>query len=262
MSVPLYWHASDNFGDALAPWIVKRVTREDVIYVDPKSGPEGVVPYLVTGSILSWAIWRGIVWGAGCAFESDLEPSKITPPSAKFRVIATRGPLTKKLVEEAGHAPVTVGDPALLLPRFYTPRKKAKKAVGIVCSWVDYVEVEKHYRGIVPVLNASSPIEEVIDTIASWDIVVSSCLHGLVAAVAYGKAVVWAEFSDRMLGNGFKFHDFFALFDDASPRLLGFSSTAAFETAAKTFKLPDLDALYDCCPFLLKDESLSKDVHV
>jgi pyruvyltransferase len=37
----------------------------------------------------------------------------------------------------------------------------------------------------------------------------SSTLHGLVFAHAYGKPALWLEFGDRVLGNGFKFFDYY-----------------------------------------------------
>ena len=100
----------------------------------------------------------------------------------------------------------------------------------------------------MPVLSASTSIEAVIDAIASWDIVVSSCLHGLVAAVAYGKPVVWAKFSDRMMGDGFKFRDFFATFDEEA-KSVEWPEGSTIETEAKTFVYKQADELLACCPF-------------
>lgn len=246
MGVPLFWHKSDNFGDALAPWIVRRLSGEEPTFTDWRS--EGAVPYLVTGSILDERTRRGIVWGAGSAFSQTLNPAKIAPPSDSFQVIAVRGPLIAKSFQAAGHHPRAIGDPGLLLKRLYTPIPKVKCHVGVVCSWVDYVEVEKHYRDVVPVLNASTPVEEFLDTIASWDIIISSCLHGLVVGVAYEKPVVWAKFSDRMVGDDFKFQDFFATFNE-QPNPVFWPTMAELELHAKTFDLPNLDGLYECCPF-------------
>ncbi len=252
MAVPLFWHQADNFGDALAPWLVRHLSGQDVEYV-PLDKADGPIPHLVTGSIFKHSLKRGIVWGAGCAYENEFDPAQIAPPSDDLRIIATRGPLTMQRVKDAGHTPVTAGDPGLLLPRFYTPREQPTASVGIICSWVDYLDVHVAYGSAVPVLNASSPIEEVIDTIASWDVVVSSCLHGLVAAVAYGKPVVWVEFSDRMLGDGFKFRDFLALFDVDNPKPAVRPGVSGLTDEAQLFEVTQSDELYACCPFRNKD---------
>lgn len=251
MSVPLFWQHSDNFGDALAPWLVRKITGQDPEPVDPSW--DGPVPYLVTGSIFSHRVKRGIVWGAGCAFKDDLDPSKLPPPSDQLKVIATRGPLSKELVEAAGHKPVTCGDPVLLIPRFYKPKTSPTVRFGILCSWVDHVEVAARFGHSVAVLSASSPIEAVIDAIGSWEIVVSSCLHGLVAALAYGKPVLWVRFSDRMMGDGFKFRDFFASVGVDDPRCVDLKDCADLRSGLRDvydLTAPDTDELMTCCPFL------------
>ncbi len=252
MGVPLFWHQADNFGDALAPWLVRHLSGQDVEYI-PLDKTDGPIPHLVTGSIFKHSLKRGIVWGAGCAYEEELDPSQIAPPSDTLQIIATRGTLSKKRVEAAGHSPVTAGDPGLLLPRFYTPQEGSRCSVGIICSWVDYLDVHVAYGSSVPVLNASSPIEEVIDTIASWDVVVASCLHGLVAAVAYDKPVVWAEFSDLMLGDGFKFRDFLSLFDVDDPKPVVRPGVSGLTDEAQRFEVTQSDALLACCPFRKTD---------
>ncbi len=246
MTVPLFWHHSDNFGDALAPWLVRKISGKEPDNVDWRGG--GPVPNFVTGSIFSHQITRGIIWGAGAAFEADLDPSKLHPPSDDLKIVATRGPLSKALVEQAGHTPVTAGDPVLLLPLFYTPKPKPRQSLGIICSWVDHSEVHAKYGHSVPVVNASSPVEDVIDVLASWDVVVSSCLHGLVAAVAYGKPVAWVEFSDRMMGDGFKFRDFFATFDLKVEPIRN-PDLRAMDLHFVHPSFEGSEELYACCPF-------------
>lgn len=50
---------------------------------------------------------------------------------------------------------------------------------------------------------------DVIDDIASCDAILSSSLHGLIVAEAYGIPNVWIEFGKPLIGGHFKFHDFF-----------------------------------------------------
>jgi hypothetical protein len=48
-----------------------------------------------------------------------------------------------------------------------------------------------------------------VRTIASCDFVVSSSLHGLIAADAFGIPNVWVRWSDRVAGGSWKFLDYF-----------------------------------------------------
>ena len=52
------------------------------------------------------------------------------------------------------------------------------------------------------------PYKEVIDEILKCNKIVSSSLHGIVLAEAYGIPAKWEKYSDDVLGNGFKFRDY------------------------------------------------------
>ena len=48
-----------------------------------------------------------------------------------------------------------------------------------------------------------------IDEICSCDMIVSSSLHGIIIAEAYGIDAVWIKLSDKIIGGRFKFNDYF-----------------------------------------------------
>lgn len=249
-TIPLYWHWSENFGDRISPWLVEKISGRSTHLVPPSD--EGQVPYMVTGSILTHAVKRGIVWGSGCAFADDL--AGLSPPSPSFRILATRGPLSAAAVRAAGHTPSAHLDPGFLLSRFL-PRAARSPSVkmGILCSWVDHAQATSAYGSAMPVVNALAAVEDVVNTIVEWEIVVSSCLHGIVAAIAYGKPVVWARFSDRMMGDGFKFRDLFASLGVDLPKVVDLSEVLeprAIAEHATMYDPPDTQALMACCPFV------------
>lgn len=59
------------------------------------------------------------------------------------------------------------------------------------------------------VIDVSNPWTEVVDAIRSSDVVLSSSLHGLIVAEAYGIPASWIRISDRLQGGSFKFNDYY-----------------------------------------------------
>lgn len=248
-TVPAYWHVSENFGDLLSPYLIEKISGKPARFVD-HSDVEGPVPYLVTGSILDASVSRGIVWGTGCAFANDLDD--LSPPSPTFRIVATRGPWSKERVERAGHAPVTCGDPGFLLPSYYQPKRIAAHKLGIICSWVDHAELSERYAGQADVINSLGMVEEIATRLCQCESVVSSCLHGLVAAVAYGIPTVWAK-SDRLLGDGTKFRDVLGSLGIEPYRPIEWSDVDSMRREAWVHPSPDVTELLACCPFSQAD---------
>lgn len=166
--------------------------------------------YLFIGSTIEMlADSNTIVWGAGCiSSESKIPHSK--------KVLAVRGPLTRKRLLDAGiECPAVYGDPALLLPLFYTPTKKKKYKIGIIPHYLDintpFIEKLKtftHEHLVIDMANYSS-YQNIIEKICSCEIILSSSLHGLIIAEAYGIPNIWIKCSDNIMGGNFKFHDFF-----------------------------------------------------
>lgn len=130
----------------------------------------------------------------------------------------------KRLIETGTKCPDVFGDPALLMPRFYRPQDVVKKyVVGVIPHYIDKGEAVK----LVPassefkIIDIESDIETFVDELLACEVVVSSSLHGIIAADAYGVPRVWMKVSDRIKGEGFKFRDYFSTTDRESvPQLV------------------------------------------
>jgi len=207
-SVKLFWFkGKHNFGDAINPLLVEKISGKNVAWVDPLYYSKE--NYLAIGSILERASNQTIVWGSG--FISSSGYCKETPK----KVCAVRGPLTRNLLLQKGIAcPEIYGDPALLLPTIYNPATKKKYELGIIPHYVDkdndWLETVRHLKHIeILDIQTENPYN-FIDDILKCDKVISSSLHGIVVADAYGIPAIWVEFSDKVTGDGFKFLDYFA----------------------------------------------------
>lgn len=236
-----------NFGDALTPWLIQRLSGRAPRFVphDHLSSK-----YIVTGSIAAFAGRQCTVWGAGLMFRDD-------PICAEADWLAVRGPLTHARARACGAAcPPVWGDPGLLLPRLHVPPTKPRRGVGFVPHFSDRPRIPQGWAEAraLHLIDIQQGIETVIDEIATCEWVMSSSLHGLIVAHAYGVPAVWVRLRDLPSGDGVKFADHYASVgvDVPAPQPLSIHDTLdrrALERAAWAPARLDTEALWLCCPF-------------
>ena len=198
-----------NWGDDLNIYLVEALSGRKVKIIRTSDKENTDFNILSIGSICSELNWGSIIWGAG------LINKEFELPARPVEVRAVRGPLTRKMLLEKGiECPAVYGDPALLLPLFYHPAKKKHNRMTIVAHYVDAdSEVVAQYSHLKDVhmvdMGHYDDWRDVIDAIANSDFVISSSLHGLIVAEAYGIPSLWVEFSDKILGRWFKYIDFY-----------------------------------------------------
>ena len=152
------------------------------------------------------------------------------------------------------NCPEIYGDPALLLPRYYNPEIKKKYRLGIIPHVADYINVLERYANKsedILIISLWQPVEYVISQILSCKKTISSSLHGLVVSHAYGIQSRWVEFSDRVLGNGFKFRDYFTTVETNNEPLdlRTEPDLTNIESQIPVHKIKaDLDLLLSVCP--------------
>lgn len=193
-----YYNFEENFGDMLSPIVLEWISKEKVEWVHQNTCGK----VLAIGSIMSALRENDVVWGSGIMHNKPFT----TPEKVKF--LAVRGPLTKNLIGD--QCPEVYGDPALLMPLIYNPPIVKKYEVGIIPHYVDKMRfriTDPNYLTI-NVLN-SNPLE-IIDQMLSCKMIMSTSLHGIIVAEAYGIPAVWLKVGNKIIGNCFKFHDYFA----------------------------------------------------
>lgn len=211
--VDLYWFRPQrgrrtNFGDALSPFLIERLCGVTVHWADPDQWYRYPRFHLCIGSILGRAKPNAIVWGSGFGTS---ENTLSQPP---LRICAVRGPASReKLLSLGLTCPEVYGDPALLLPRVYQPTRKQTHRLGFVPHYVDednaWLQRVRERADLKVIDVQHEDVSAVVDEILSCELVASSSLHGIVVADAYGIPSIWIELSDKVLGRGFKFRDYF-----------------------------------------------------
>lgn len=196
--LPMWWPVSNNFGDLIGKYVAEKITGRRVMYTDPNAD---YPYYVVGGSVLNHVNAHAITWGCGLGTITDgVNPS--------CRIAAVRGPITRARVLSTGReCPAVYGDPGMLLPRFYDPKGKAKRAYGLVAHYADQYRAFDRYRDFIDVFQ---PIEQVVDEICSCEMIYSTSLHGIIVAHAYGIPATWIKISDSVGGDGTKLRDYFA----------------------------------------------------
>ena len=183
-----------NVGDNLSLPIVRHFL-DDVHLVSEKV--EGKL--LAVGSVMSKLMPADVVWGTGCMRNKIVTSTRNT-------FLAVRGSMTRALIKDA-HVPEIYGDPALLLPLLYDPDVKKTHNIGFIPHYVDkpgFRVPDKRCK----MIDVNSNWKRFVDEVKSCERIVSSSLHGIVIAEAYRIPAEWAVYSDKVLGQGFKFRDY------------------------------------------------------
>jgi pyruvyltransferase len=234
-----------NFGDALTPWLIRRLSGRHPRFVPPSHRRE---KFFVTGSIVSLARANCIVWGCGIMDAKD----RVCPEA---HLLAVRGPLTRRRALACGvDCPEIYGDPALLLPRLFVPPQAARRGPSLTPHFSDLprLDAARLATSGLRVIDLQSPIEIVIAQICQSEWVMSSSLHGLIVSHAYGIPAVWIKFRDLPSGDGSKFRDYYASIGiegiEPMPVHDGIN-TRAIERQAWCPNRIDTDALWRTCPF-------------
>lgn len=199
-------------------------TYHDIIIGGIRLASQGLAtraPCLISvGSVIGWASQRPgtprLFWGSG-AIDGDAETAVYGDDPVNENVWAgVRGPRTRALLiaRHALHAP-PIGDPALILPKLLQrPRASALYDLAIILHVADVAAFNAHPWSRIAV---ADPRVLVIDNnvplrlglVRLWSArrVVSSSLHGIILAHAYGIPVLPIRLGDALTGGEFKFRD-------------------------------------------------------
>lgn len=209
-SLKLYWSSSKrNFGDWLSPAICGLLSKRPVQYARPSE-----CDLIAIGSILEkvkrgWFSRRVHVWGSGF-IESH------RPRTTRHIYHAVRGFHTARLLR--GASIVAHGDPGLLCDLLLPNHAEIPKTcpLGLVPHYTDRDGPE--LQAIIAkyphakVLDVFSDPRKFLEELADCRLILSSSLHGLIASDALSIPNAWMKISDNVVGDGFKFRDYYSVF--------------------------------------------------
>ncbi len=193
-----------NSADVLSRYIADRLFGRslDVCGSEPAGRPNLVL----LGSILEWADGDSTICGAGYISASGALSEK------PRHIVSVRGPLTARRLQEQGlEAPSLLSDPGVLALDYFPSVCQPRHPVGLVPHYVDASSqwVQTWRDNGVPVVDVFAPLPEFFAQLQDCRVILASSLHGLIFAHAFERPALWIELSERVLGDGFKFYDYY-----------------------------------------------------
>lgn len=240
----LFWsHGEEtdkNFGDAINPMLFEQITKKKVVNSSKIINLFKKPSYYFIGSILdNLNKNNAIVCGTG--FQN--ENAKVLKKPSK--IIAVRGPLTRNIFLKYNiECPEVYCDPALLLPNIYMPKNLEKKYdVGIIAHYIDKEVLSK--KRIIDnnltyhFIDIESDWKMIIEEISKSRYILSSSLHGIIVAHAYGVPAVRIKLSDMVVGGDFKFNDYALSVNDKPFEIYQIEDEIVLDTAINLSDLPN-----------------------
>jgi len=237
-----------NFGDELSVFITQNLIntkRYKLLLLTNRI----CLNLVCIGSYIHNAIRGSYIFGSGIR-TPDKNGIPRNPKSLK--ICAVRGPKTRDFLMVIGlKVPEIYGDPALLLPRFYTPTcyPELSDKIAVIPHISNYNNYQAQHLDTTryELINPTEHWQTVINKLTSCKQVISSSLHGLICADAYGVPNIWLTEYELIEGR-FKFEDY--MLSQQRPiisinSITEFQETMCYSEGNKI----DLDKLISAFPF-------------
>lgn len=235
-NIKVYYTKLRNMGDQLNELIIERCFGYKAVRTSFLEGElcaigsclgmytlHGTAPMRVRQRINGIISSHVSIWGTGFINYSDSEGQFF---KKHMDFCAVRGELTRKRVERmtGKKLDIPTADPGILASEVLT-EKPPKKCydIGIIPHLCDLRDskveelLEKYSQkvsgsGSVRLINVKDEPVKVIEEIAKCRYILSSSLHGLIVADSFGIPNMHIVFGDRLLGDGYKFDDYYSAY--------------------------------------------------
>lgn len=212
-----YFKARSNFGDLLNAYIIPKLFNCTIEHA-PRQNPQNLFIGSVLGAVLGYkriplSSNKVAVWGTG--FISKLNGKEYL--SKNLKVFALRGKYTKSALEKIMHKELNIplGDPGLLCSLVY-PNNNIKKEYewGIIPHYVDKnnENLKKLQFPNSIILDICEQPEEFLPKLLKCKKIISSAMHGLIAADSYCIPNIRMILDNKIIGGDFKYNDYYSAF--------------------------------------------------
>lgn len=197
-------HPVYNIGDQISPVIVSHFAGRPAKYAPPFTRNK----LIAVGSVLAGVKPGDTIWGSGLMKADHIQYVKLVK---NFTIRAVRGPRTRETLLAAGYqCPEVFGDPGLLMPLVF-PREHTKEfKYGIIPHHSQIAEFQATpYGDDTLLIPPKQEWQEFITNLCRCETIVSSSLHGVILADAYGIPALPMVHGSWLHGTPFKFEDYF-----------------------------------------------------
>ena len=259
-------NVGDHLGPVIVDWLLeqKRIDRERIV--------KKTKHLMTVGSIIGRGRFDCTIWGSGILKYSHkdrmVKLRKIY--RRKMDIRAVRGPETRDILVSVGYdCPEIYGDPAVLMPLIYSPGNPEKEyEVSVILHHrtertADHATDDKNF--LISISNdfieknhlhfidpKTGDYKFFIDELVKSKRVVSSSLHGIILAEAYGVPAVFMNWG--MDDQPIKFQDWYL----STGRKMTYAKTIEEGVLREPMPLPDLskmrEALLNSFPYDLWEE--------
>lgn len=200
-----YWKMSEtteNLGDYLSKVVVSHFMPKGV-----KAKGRKKTLYAI-GSVIGFRCQDAVVWGSGILSAHPVHKNNIRYSSLDIR--AVRGPKTRDLLmkwTKGISCPEVYGDPAILMPKIYQPNIQEKRYKISVVFHYEHNKFEIPEGEDIHFIDIqTTDYKKFIDEITQSSLVISSSLHGIILAEAYGVPAIALLKKEAIV---FKFEDYY-----------------------------------------------------
>lgn len=210
-NIKLAWWAKPfpgNFGDWLSPLLIAHVSSANVGYLPPEK-PTRQKHLFAIGSIGRFIKSNSIVVGTGIS-SSDVKLN------AKADYVSVRGPLTADALKRSGGPGIDAfGDPGIIISRVFPMARPASNGrVALVRHFSHSsipLRLPENFDELSVVMSSPSDIENFLSQLVTYDFVVTSAMHVMIACQSYGvpcALVTFEGYEENVHGTGMKYEDY------------------------------------------------------